>query len=147
MSGADTQPYVKVGVLGGAKDARQGGEIGNVELAMIHEFGSPKAGIPERSFIRSTFEMGKAGYVADFRRLLVAVVEGKMTVPRALGLMGLKISSDIKKRVTSGTGIPPPNAPSTIAAKGSSRPLIDTGRLVNSVSHEVVMTDKGGGTG
>ena len=31
-----------------------------------------------------------------------------------------------------------PNAPATIRRKGSDRPLIDTGQLVNSVEYEVV---------
>ena len=116
--------------------------------ALIHEFGAPAANIPERSFIRSTFDAHREEYMALLRTLLQAVYVNKLTVERALGLLGARISSDIKKRVTTGAGIPPPNAPSTLArklaltrrgSKGIPRTLIDTGRLIASVSWAVVV--------
>lgn len=135
--------YVKVGVLGGSKNARAAGDpVSNVDLAIIHEFGSPAAGIPERSFVRSTFESKRAEYLALLRRFAAQVYEGKsLTWRRAFGLVGAKAAADIKNRVTQGAGIPPPNAPATVASKGSDRPLVDTNQLVNSVTWAFV---KGG---
>ena len=40
-------------------------------------------------------------------------------------------------KATIGRGHFVPNAPNTIKQKGSSQPLIDTGRMRNSVSHKV----------
>lgn len=131
--------YVKAGVLGDA-GAHEGSNLTNVDLALIHEFGTRDGRIPERSFIRSSFEHNRAEYIENLRKLIKGVYENKMTIPRALGIMGLKMASDMKKGITTGEGIPPPNAPATIAAKGSSRPLVDRGRLVNSISHEVVVS-------
>ncbi len=130
--------YVKAGVLGDS-GSHEGG-LTNVELALIHELGTRNGHIPERSFIRSSFDKNKAEYLETLKKLFKGVYENKMDVPRALGLMGVKMAADIKKGITKGAGIPPPNAPSTIAAKGSSRPLDDTGRLVNSISHAVVIS-------
>jgi hypothetical protein len=126
--------FVKAGVLGSAAP-RDG--ISNVDLAMIHEFGAPKAGIPERSFIRSAFDRGRSGYIELLAKFIRRVYERRMTIEQALGLAGLQMATDMKKGVTAGAGIPPPNKEATIKAKGSSRPLVDTGRLVDSISWEV----------
>ena len=44
--------FVKAGVLQPSAGRSDG--IDNVSLAVIHEFGSPEAGVPQRSFIRSS---------------------------------------------------------------------------------------------
>lgn len=153
MRDADAgQSYVKVGVLdepeahatpSGDKgsDTRDG--ITNAELAAVHEFGSRDGRIPERSFIRSTYDAKLASYKEDLKKLVKGIYEQKVTIERALGIMGAKMSGDMKRAVTSGAGIPPPNAPSTLRAKlgkgkpGSKkqpRPLIDTGRLIGALT-------------
>ena len=42
---------------------------------------------------------------------------GKLTLSAAIDLVGMKAAADVKKRVTAGAEIPPPNAPSTVAQK------------------------------
>jgi hypothetical protein len=37
--------------------------------------------------------------------------------------------------------VPPPNSPRTIARKGSSKTLIDTSQMINSIRAEVVLPD------
>lgn len=130
-------PHVKVGVIGQqAGESREGG-ITNAELAMLHEFGAPGAGIPERSFLRATFDEKRDQYRALCRKLLAAVVDRKITVEAALKVLGLKVVADVKARIRA--GIAPPNSASTIAAKGSNTPLIDTSQLINSIDSQVIM--------
>lgn len=151
----DGDSYVKVGVLGtgsGMKNRERTGPVTNVDLAVIHEFGAPSANIPERSFIRSSFDANRHQYIADLRKLMTSVYENKMTVARALGIMGLRMSTDMKKRITTGDGISPANTPEVFMRKllkntarfnktgAAPRPLVDTGRLVGSISHEVVLS-------
>jgi hypothetical protein len=50
-------------------------------------------------------------------------------------LIGMRVVGDIQDRISD--GIPPPNSPITIARKGSSKPLIDSGQLRQSISFEV----------
>lgn len=45
----------------------------------------------------------------------------------------------IKRRLTGG----PPNAPYTIEKKGSSTPLVDSGRLINAITYEIGMGNGG----
>jgi len=53
--------------------------------------------------------------------------------------VGMKIENAIRLKILS--NIPPPNAASTIKAKGSSHTLIDTGEMLDFVSHEVEFPD------
>lgn len=136
--------HVKVGVLddgGPGSEEREGG-LSNAELAAVHEFGSSDGRVPERSFIRSTFEANRQKYVETLGELLGQVVLGKRTLEQAFNLVGLMMATDIKKRVAAGE-IRQELKPATIARKeakrargnrGPLRALIDTGRLVASVT-------------
>lgn len=135
--------YVKAGILGESAQRTEEGNLTTVELAMVHEFGTRDGHVPERSFIRSAFDKNREAYVELMGRLAAKVYSNEMTVEEMLRVLGLKMEADIRKGVTLGEGIPPPNAPSTIAAKGSSRPLIDTGRMLGSVTSEVVLQAAG----
>lgn len=124
---------VVIGVLG-TTAARPGESLDNVELAVIQEFG---LGVPERSFLRATFDKLKDRWFKFASRVMRLVAKGKIPLERGLAIIGEKVKADVKRAITQGAGIPPPNAPSTIARKGSSRPLVDTGRLVGSIDYEV----------
>jgi hypothetical protein len=134
--------HVKVGVLlskGGSATTPEG--ISMVELAGIHEFGAPNAGIPERSFIRSTFArggLGSAGFRALSEKLSKAIVTGKISVAQAYEMFGSWGAGQVKATITEGPGVPPPLKPATIKRKKSDRPLVDTGSMKNSISYEVV---------
>lgn len=52
----------------------------------------------------------------------------------------IKIENAIVKKILS--GVPPPNAPTTIRQKGSSKTLVDTGEMVGHVTHR--QTTEGG---
>jgi hypothetical protein len=105
-----------------------------VEVAVWNEFGTKH--IPERPFIRSTVKQQKAPLKAFSGKLLQKILDGKLTREKALGLLGQKVSGEIKETITSLRT--PPNAPSTVEAKKSSNPLIDTGELRQSITFEVV---------
>lgn len=108
----------------------------NAELGTIHEFGAKN--VPERSFIRATVD-DKKQYVDVIRQLALLVVDGKANVPQALGILGEKVVSDIRTKIEN--KIPPPLDKKTIARKGSSTPLIDTGQLKNSITWRVKRSD------
>lgn len=121
------------------KDGGLHGGLTNVELAMIHEYGAPRANppLPERSFIRSGFNQNYPEYVRMLTKLMPQIYDRKITPNKALGILGARMSADMKNVITQGDELEP-NKPSTIAAKGSSRPLVDTGQLVNSITWAVV---------
>lgn len=128
--------FVKSGVLG--KKPRTGTGPSNAELASIHEFGLGSA--PARPFIGPAFLMHKAEYRDLIRRGYAGAVKSNdpNAFRRVLALIGQKMSADIKNFVTAGAPVPPPLSPKTVARKGSSRTLVDTGQLIRSVDYEVV---------
>lgn len=103
------------------------------EIAFKHEFGEGR--VPERSFMRTTLFENKAEITKMLSIEGKAVVNGQANIQTALGKVGLK-TADLMK-VTLIKLKDPPNSPYTIAKKGSSNPLIDTGQMVNSITWEV----------
>lgn len=135
--------HAKVGVLDSTNARTDGSGITNAELALIHEFGSPDAGIPERSHFRSTFDANKGKYERQLTRAVGLVLDRKLSFEGALELVAIQHEADIKAAIA--RGIPPENAPSTIARKGSTKPLIDTGAYRASITHAVVRGTPEGG--
>jgi hypothetical protein len=127
---------VKAGVLGEQASATHGdGPATNAEIAAYMEYGTET--IPARSFIMAPFTAHRKEYLAGLEKMLPQVIDGKTTVEKALGIVGLKMVSDMKHAILDGAGIPPPLAQSTISAKGSTRPLVDTGQLIGSLTFAV----------
>jgi hypothetical protein len=94
------------------------------------------------------------------QKLIAKVLDRKLTVNQALGVMGAYLAGAIRNTITS--GVTPPNAMSTLIAKArmskrfrpaartlgqalgnigilsSVKPLINTGRLLNAISWSVL---------
>jgi len=135
---------VRVGVLvsgkGGDehKDADGKGSGKNmVEIAAIHEYGAPKANIPERSFIRRTFIVKRRQYATMTNKIARAMILRNLPVKTALELLGQWGAAEVQKTITTGAHLRPPLKPATVARKKSSRPLFDTGQLARSITYAV----------
>lgn len=127
---------VKVGIVGSNAD-KEHGESGLTvaDIWIIHELGAPNANIPARAPLRTTFEQKLDELKGMQLKLAKALLNDKMDVQRAFNILGAWGASAIKATIKA--GLPPPLAASTIARKGSSVPLIDTGQLINSVTWAV----------
>lgn len=98
-----------------------------------NEYGTQDGHIPARPFVRPAVRAPELKvFVA---RMMKSFASGQLSEEAALGMVGEKLRSLIVKNI--GSNISPPNAPSTIARKGSSRTLIDTGRMRQSISYEI----------
>ena len=107
-------------------------------IAAVHEFGSPSHGIPERPFLRVAVEKNRVKYVRLNRINLVKMLRGQMGMEQALGQLGEMAKGDVQSEIRNGDFVPLKAA--TIRRKGSSKPLIDTGQMVQSISW--VLEDK-----
>lgn len=127
--------HVLVGVHGAKADAPHGDDgLTVADVVSFNEFG---LGVPERSVIRATLDDNEGPLLkltADFGRRVV--LDG-MTPEQALGAVGLYAVGLMQERIS--IGVAPPNAPSTIKRKGSSKPWVDTGQVRQSFSHKVVL--------
>ena len=132
---------VFMGVQGAeARAKKEDGKTSALMVAAVNEFGSqtprPDTGqlvIPERSYIRSTVRKKRKKYLNLVSKLIRRSI--KTTEKLKLDLIGVRAVADIKNTIKA--GIAPANAESTIARKGSSKPLVDTGQLINSITHEI----------
>ncbi|MDE9571034.1 hypothetical protein [Xenorhabdus bovienii] len=91
--------------------------------------------IPERSFLRSTLNENKEAMVKDLADNLRNAIQGDMSTDAAFLDVGNKLVGKVKEKIMS--GINPPLSQSTIRKKKSSKPLIDSGNLFNSIHAEV----------
>jgi hypothetical protein len=128
-------PNVTVGIQGTeAAEQVHEGSITNLVLAVIHEFGAPKAGIPSRSFVRSTADENKTKYQRMLRKAGREVLKG-VPIAQSLFVVGEKARADMVKKIQS--NIPPALAASTVSQKKDTLALIDTGELLNAISSVV----------
>jgi len=125
-----------VGVQGDkAMEMREGG-ITNVQLATTHEFGSPIGRVPQRSFIRSTFDEREKRYRKALEKIAKSTTLTPERVRGELRLLGEQYRADIIDQIRS--NIPPPLSQVTIdLKKGETTALIDTGQLMRSIDVQV----------
>lgn len=146
LSKAAEEPHARVGLLDGkgGEETRDGG-LTNAQIGGVHEFGSSAAHVPERSFLRRTvYESGREVLLRTAKMVAQRIYANNMPVETGLNILGSVGAAEVKKTITQGEGVPPPNAPATVARKGSSRPLVDTGRMVQSITWDVQMDGEKG---
>lgn len=121
---------IKVGIQAGSGRNKDGVRV--VDYGAWNEFGTTQVGgnIPERSFIRST-ATSKKNWNKEIDQAYINVIDNKYSPLGAIGIVGVKAVDDIKATITA--GVSPENAPATIKEKKSSKTLIDTGLLRNSI--------------
>ena len=125
---------VEIGIFGDSGSSSEG--VSYVLIATVHEFGAAVKNIPERSFIRSTFDEKSDDWSNFIKKRISKVLSGAMPARQLYEMLGAKIASDIQTKIK--TLQDPPNAASTVKQKGSSNPLIDTGGMRMRVTHRVV---------
>lgn len=135
---------VKVGVQAKDKAVRRGkgGSIRNTDqplavIAAIHEFGL--GDMPQRSFLRSAYDENLPVIDKMIQRAANGAVFGLGT-NAALNQLGNVVQGMVQRKIVDGPFTP--NSPATIKRKKSSRPLIDTGHLRQSIRY--VIERKGG---
>jgi hypothetical protein len=120
---------VKVGFLSGATYP-DGTSVALV--AAVNEFGAPSRGQPPRPFFRNMVAKESPRWPASIAANLKA---NNYDVPKSLDQIGAAIAGQLRQSIVDLQS--PPLKPSTIKRKGFSKPLIDHGIMLQSVSHEV----------
>lgn len=125
-----------VGVIGAAASAQHEGAEAGVTVADVatwNYFGT--SNIPARPFIAIAFQRHRDQLTNINARIVRGVMEGKIDARQGYELAGQNAVAVIQE--TLAEHVPPPNSPRTIAAKGSSMPLVDTGQLRASLNFEI----------
>ncbi|MGJ3499940.1 hypothetical protein PsalN5692_04028 (plasmid) [Piscirickettsia salmonis] len=134
LKGAINTRVLKVGFFNGVKNDDKENSPTIAAIARANEFGVPEKNIPERPFMQQTLE-AHGFYKRSLAIRLGRVIRGTRSIDGQLIAIGEKMASDIKITITSGDFAA--NAPSTIARKGSDKPLIDLGNMRSNVSYRI----------
>lgn len=132
-----------VGFPGEAPSSRasHGNGMTNVQVAIANEVGSApgvRPVVPSRPFVKQSFAgANKEPFVRNMRKLLTMISQGNMSTKIALERVGRMGQSLVQEEITNGQFAP--NAEFTKRKKGSSKPLIDTGKMRSSVTYKVRM--------
>jgi hypothetical protein len=122
---------VKVGIMG---DETNNG-VAIVDYATWNEFGTAR--IPPRPFMAQTHQEHSERTIKFAGFLIGKVIDRALDVETALKNLGEFYQLRMRATIRNAKEWADANAPSTIAKKGSSSPLIDQGRMVNAVHYEV----------
>jgi hypothetical protein len=133
----DRRGEVRVGFIGA--DAMAGHEEAEgltvVDVATKHEFG---LGVPERSMIRKPTDEREPLIKQNIRQAARWYAKGDKTLTQALDLFGLWLVGELKENIQA--GIAPPLSERRKREKqaggGPSTPLINTGQMISSLTHE-----------
>lgn len=124
------QLEVHVGFQAGKATEEDGVDVANV--AMWNELGTSRA--PARPFLRMSADENESKIRAMCAQQLRNVTQGG-NAEDSLKQIGVFQKGLIQEKIVTGSFTP--NAPATVRKKGSSRPLIDTGRMRQSVNFVV----------
>ena len=122
----DMNASVRVGVL---ENATYPDGTPVAMVAFWNEYGTRTS--PVRAFFRTTVSEQKKNWVLSVQNLMKMHDDPK----RVMGLIGVHMQEQIVQSIN--TWSDPPNSAYTIAKKGSSKPLIETGLLMRSIKSEV----------
>lgn len=113
-------------------------ELNNAELLYIHTNGSPVRNIPARPVIEPALKANNKKIMAQYTKAVFAASQGDdAALNAALIRTGLAGQNAARAWFVDPRNNWPPNSNITIARKGSSRPLIDTGALRKSIVYVV----------
>lgn len=126
--------HVKVGFPAGT---------GNVDKAIWNEFGTAGGAsgggwggpIPERPFMRNSIKGNRGKYQSFLKAHAAKLLRGETDLRGVLSRLGVLAQADMVKSLNATNS--PPNSPVTIARKGSSKPLVDTGAMRQSITYKV----------
>lgn len=129
----EREQRVLVGVPEGAGSYEDGLTIATI--AAVNNFGSADGRIPARPFLQPAIEDGAPMYRRLAEVMLPRVLSGEMEMRTLLEQLGDLAEGHVKLKIDEIKT--PPNAPSTIAKKGSDNPLIDEGTLRQSIRYVI----------
>jgi len=141
----------KVAKVGWFSSARYENGTPVAYVATIHEYGSTQKNIPPRPILRPTISKKQGDWRTLAEQLGESIIKGNESVDGALNKIGLKAAGDIRQTITEITT--PALEESTIKARLRkrkdkktmgflSKPLIDTGIMLNTVTHVVEDEEK-----
>lgn len=125
---------IEAGILNNAGTNSETGTL-IAEYAHYNEYGTKH--IPARPFMSTTFDEQNSNWVKSLDSILEKLINSNnIDIDKSISLVGEQVVNDIKEKITS--NIPPTLNLVTIKRKKSSKTLIDTGNMRDSINFKIV---------
>jgi hypothetical protein len=116
-----------------------GGNLTVAQVGLFHEVGTRT--IPARPWLSTAIDDNQNQINAMIKDTVESALDGE-DLGRRMRLDGERTLKMVQGKLRNGDPRWPSLAPGTIAKKGSSKPLIDTGQLIQSQSYKVTIGGK-----
>lgn len=123
---------VKIGFQQGKEQEDDGTDL--CDIALWNELGT--SSIPSRPFMRDAVDKHRDEIDKFLDQQFSLLAKGKTTAEMMMKSIGVFVKGLVQQEIVDGTF--EPNAPSTIKRKESDKPLIDTGKMRQSVNFVVI---------
>lgn len=123
---------VRIGFQHGEAQDENGVDI--CDIAAFNELGTSK--IPSRPFLRDSVDNNEAKINSFLQKRTQDIANGA-SAEKILKQIGVFQKGLVQEEIVNGSFVP--NSEATIRRKGSSKPLIDTGRMRQSVNYQIKM--------
>lgn len=118
------------------KDLDKGTPYSKAHDMYINEYGSPLHQVPPRPVLLPSLEYNKEDIAELMRDAVLGVLDGK-DANQELSKVGMQGQNIARDWFTNPNNDWTPNAPSTVDAKGSENPLINSGQLRKSITYVI----------
>lgn len=133
---------IEIGYFNKMHTSKDGERVSMSIIAHTHEFGRgprsfpvPMGRIPKRPYISPVLESNKGKYLRLAGSQITPVLLGRQSFKGGIDKIGRTAIRDIQLYMVNGTFAP--LSPLTIKKKGTTKPLIDTGQLLQSIDYKV----------
>ena len=137
LNGAVITVGIHQGVGSYPKSDRRKKPLPVAVVGFINEFGLPKKKIPERSFMRSTFDEQNKKWVKAIERNIMSSIRANITADRILIRAGKFAKKTIRSKIE--FIAKPVNAPRTVSFKPKigNTPLIETRKMKRAINFRI----------
>lgn len=104
--------------------------------ATVQEFGSGDGRVPARRWLTKGIEDNGQAVQAAMAAAATAVLDRRASKQVAADNLGADVADIVRAHVSS-ANFPPPLKPATVARKGHSKAMVDSGKMMNSITHRV----------
>lgn len=129
---------VLIGIPASTTERKSDEEINNASLLYLHTNGSPINNIPARPVLEPSIKANKGIITPHLGNAAAAALRGRPDQAQSeMNIAGSVAANGAKKWFTDPRNNWPPDAPSTVEAKGSDKPLIDTAAMRRAITFVV----------
>nr|DAV52911.1 MAG TPA: virion morphogenesis protein [Caudoviricetes sp.] len=104
--------------------------------AAVHEYGSSDGHTPARRWLTKGIEDNGMAVQAAMAATATAILDQRVTKAKAVDNLGADVADIVRAHVNS-ANFPPPLKTETVRRKGHAKAMVDSGKMMESITHRV----------